>query len=704
MGSTSFDSNLALELLKLLPPSLNDRLTNTKNDVDNTILHEVATNNSMTDVATEILNRTPKLLTARNILGETPLFRAVRYGKDEMFKLLAEKLDRMDFETEEDRKACLQRNDGTTILHISVFTENFDLALLIAERYGDLISAWDSNQMTALQHLACNPSAFLSGCEHGHLRRFIYSCIKRACSPCLGMALAYVPFGNSKLNINAFLFSSFDRTKKRFSRITSWNSYQPSVFQVFQTRPGEVGVKILNLMVAKSRFRWPIWEALLEEKHRYEAACELASKLLESDTSWEATNPQAVDRGVPTKPISVQEKGGGSLVSSKEREKVKPSIVLQHPDDKKGKTSPKGNRTRFNNIRNKETPLFLATMSGIPEIVSEILKKYPQAIEHYNDQGRNILHVAINYRQIEIFDMVVEMEMPARRLLRATDTKGNSILHMIGKKGKRYVSRKTRSPAIQLQEELLLFERVKEYSKSHFLKVFNHNNQTADELFASNYCELHEEAKEWLKRTAENCTIVAVLIATVAFAAAYTIPGGPNQSTGIPLLLSQPFFVVFTLADVISLTYALTSVITFLSILTSPFQLQDFKKSLLRKLMLGFTFLILSVSMMMVAFGATVILMIQNKERWTKIVLYSVAFLPVIIFALSYSPLYYRLLKACTGLLNLALELCPRCTCVSPPSWTTKFFNRGESKPNRPQSQTFSSKCPSTFQTIDSSV
>ncbi|RVX08055.1 hypothetical protein CK203_014688 [Vitis vinifera] len=169
--------DLALELLQLLPPSLNQRLANTKNDVDNTILHEVATYNAMTYVATEILNRAPELLTARNILGETPLFRAVRYGKDEMFKLLAEKLDRMDFETEEDCKACLRRNDGTTILHISVFTENFDMALLIAERYGDLISAWDSNQMTALQHLAYCPSAFLSGCEYGHLRRFIYSCI-----------------------------------------------------------------------------------------------------------------------------------------------------------------------------------------------------------------------------------------------------------------------------------------------------------------------------------------------------------------------------------------------------------------------------------------------------------------------------------------------------------------------------------------------
>ena len=80
---------------------------------------------------------------------------------------------------------------------------------------------------------------------------------KRACGPCLGIALAYVPFGNSKLNINAFSFLFLlTELRKGFSNSislsvchTSWNSYQPSFFQVFQTWPGEVSVKILNLMV-----------------------------------------------------------------------------------------------------------------------------------------------------------------------------------------------------------------------------------------------------------------------------------------------------------------------------------------------------------------------------------------------------------------------------------------------------------------------
>jgi hypothetical protein len=111
-------------------------------------------------------------------------------------------------------------------------------------------------------------------------------------------------------------------------------------------------------------------------------------------------------------------------------------------------------------------------------------------------------------------------------------------------------------------------QRVKSVTKSHFFDHQNNKKQTAEGLFASTYKDLRNEAKEWLKHTAEGCSIVAVLIATVAFAAAYTIPGGPNQTTGVPVLLYQPFFVVFTATDVLSLACALTSVVIFLSILT----------------------------------------------------------------------------------------------------------------------------------------
>ncbi|KAE7995338.1 hypothetical protein FH972_000147 [Carpinus fangiana] len=278
----------------------------------------------------------------------------------------------------------------------------------------------------------------------------------------------------------------------------------------------------------------------------------------------------------------------------------------------------------------RNTPLFLATKLGCIEIVTEILDKYPQAIEHIDNKGRTILHVAIKYRQLEVFELVLKMEVAMRWLIRRLDNNGNSILHMVGIKREDYVPEKLRGPAFELQEELLWFERVRSVTKAHFIDHQNNMNKTAQGLFASTYKDLRNEAREWLKKTAEGCTIVAVLISTVAFAAAYTIPGGPNQSTGVPVLLYQPFFVVFTAADVLSLASALTSVVIFLSILTAPYRLDDFRHSLPNKLMLGVTFLFLSVSMMMIAFAATIFLMIRGKESWIKIVLYSLSFLPAI--------------------------------------------------------------------------
>ena len=198
---------------------------------------------------------------------------------------------------------------------------------------------------------------------------------------------------------------------------------------------------------------------------------------------------------------------------------------------------------------------------------------------------------------------------------------------------------------------------VKKLTPHHYIDHRNNQKLTAEGLFHETNKELREKAKEWIKRTAEGCSIVAVLIATVAFAAAYTIPGGSNDKTGVPILLNQPFFVVFTVADVLLISFALTSVVVFLAITTSPFRFADFRYSLPNKLTFGLTLLFLSVSMMMLAFAATVLLMIQNGEGWTKVILYAMSFLPVGLFALSYFPLYLSLSKTYKYLLKKAWQV-----------------------------------------------
>ncbi|KAI8000048.1 hypothetical protein LOK49_LG09G00217, partial [Camellia lanceoleosa] len=187
----------------------------------------------------------------------------------------------------------------------------------------------------------------------------------------------------------------------------------------------------------ESCFKVPLWEAIRGKNQKYQSAVRLAKFLIERDTSWEATET------VLSTGISKTHKYGVASISSVQ------SVGKEH-------------ETETSHVTNKpntaETALFLATKSGILEIIEEILNVYPQAVEHIDDEGRSILHVAIKYRQIHIFDFVEKMEIPMRRLIRKIDNDGNSILHMIGRKPNDHFDEDMRSPALILQEDLLLFE------------------------------------------------------------------------------------------------------------------------------------------------------------------------------------------------------------------------------------------------------
>ena len=50
-----------------------------------------------------------------------------------------------------------------------------DVAFTIAERYPELCNLKDKSQISALQMLACTPTAFKSGATLGPVKEFLYS-------------------------------------------------------------------------------------------------------------------------------------------------------------------------------------------------------------------------------------------------------------------------------------------------------------------------------------------------------------------------------------------------------------------------------------------------------------------------------------------------------------------------------------------------
>lgn len=185
-------------------------------------------------------------------------------------------------------------------------------------------------------------------------------------------------------------------------------------------------------------------------------------------------------------------------------------------------------------------------------------------------------------------------------------------------------------------------QRVQKIVPPYFINHRNKEGDTAQFLFSKQHRELVKRGQEWLMRTTQACTLVAVLIATVAFTCAYTVPGGSNK-TGHPLLLRTKPFIVFTTADTLSLCFSLTSVVVFLSIMTSKMQEQDFRRSLPLKLVLGLTTLFLAVAAMMVAFAATLVLMMRRRLHWAAVPIYTIACCPVTIFLVLQLPLYVNI-------------------------------------------------------------
>ncbi|KAK3438680.1 hypothetical protein EUGRSUZ_C03332 [Eucalyptus grandis] len=165
------------------------------------------------------------------------------------------------------------------------------------------------------------------------------------------------------------------------------------------------------------------------------------------------------------------------------------------------------------------------------------------------------------------------------------------------------------------------------------------------EVFVEQRQDLLKEAGQWMKDTSSSCSLISTLIITVAFAAAFTAPGG-NDDDGIPIFLKKSSFIVFAIADALALFSSVTATLMFLAILTSRYAIEDFVHSLPRKMILDLTFLFLSLAFMMVAFGSALTMVLNQRLEWIYIPITLFAAIPIILFALLQLPLYVEMFES----------------------------------------------------------
>lgn len=172
-----------------------------------------------------------------------------------------------------------------------------------------------------------------------------------------------------------------------------------------------------------------------------------------------------------------------------------------------------------------------------------------------------------------------------------------------------------------------------------FREKKNSEGKTPQEIFTEEHKELLKNGELWMKKTAESCMLVATLISTMMFAAAFSVPGGNDNNRGTPIYLKESLFQVFALSDVIALSSSTISILMFLYILTSRYAEDDFLKSLPFKLMVGLSTLFISIISMMVGFSTTFFLAYHDRLNCFTMLTAVLASVPVTLFVMLQYPL-----------------------------------------------------------------
>ncbi|XP_026426982.1 protein ACCELERATED CELL DEATH 6-like [Papaver somniferum] len=285
-----------------------------------------------------------------------------------------------------------------------------------------------------------------------------------------------------------------------------------------------------------------------------------------------------------------------------------------------------------------------AAKTGSIEIVKKCFSTYPDQfwIPH---EGRNILQIAVENRQDNTFDYLCGHMKADEKILTTwiVESNGGNILHVAAKIAPPARLNIFKSPVIQMHSEIKWFKKVEKRVSRALRKMRNDQGETPEEVFTREHRDLVKKAETYMLRIAESCLVVAALVATVAFAAPFTLPGGNYSddaaNKGKPIFLEKNSFVAFMVVDALALFSSTTSILVFLSVFTGSCAKKSFEIVLPRKLAKGLRFLVVSVVSVILAFTIAISIILGNRYVWAPYVIGVVAFYST--FYLSSYPLWY---------------------------------------------------------------
>ncbi|XP_004241254.1 ankyrin repeat-containing protein At5g02620 [Solanum lycopersicum] len=310
---------------------------------------------------------------------------------------------------------------------------------------------------------------------------------------------------------------------------------------------------------------------------------------------------------------------------------------------------------------NGKTALHSAARNGHVEVVKALLNKEARMASRTDKKGQTALHMAVKGQNLEVVEELIRADA---KLINIVDTKGNTALHIASRKGRaqivkfllgqnetdtkavnrsketaldtaekmgqaniavilqeagvqsaRAIKPQTTNPARQLKQTVSDIKHEVHYQMEH-------TRQTRKRIhgIAKRLDKMHAEG---LNNAINSTTVVAVLIATVAFAAIFSVPGQyieypedvpPGHSLGEANIAPSPSFLIFLVFDSFALFISLAVVVVQTSIVVIESKAKKQMMAIINKLMW------LACVLISVAFLALSYVVVGKNEKWLAIV------------------------------------------------------------------------------------
>ncbi|XP_037416768.1 ankyrin repeat-containing protein At5g02620-like [Triticum dicoccoides] len=296
--------------------------------------------------------------------------------------------------------------------------------------------------------------------------------------------------------------------------------------------------------------------------------------------------------------------------------------------------------------RDLQSPLHVAAYYGSTEAMVELLKQCPDVAEMVDSNGRNAFHVAITSGKVDALKRLLKHVRP-EEIVNRVDRAGNTPLHLAAS-----LSR-IQSALLLLKDRRVnpcVLNREGQSARSLIEKRAATEEMDTYEMYLWKTLKKHEASRckkeqlppiatyqslrsrraghdEYYELSVGTYTLVATLIATVSFAATFTMPGGYSQTDGTALHGHKAAFKIFVISNTVAMCSSIVVVFCFIWAWRDPVKFK------LDQLMWGHRLTILACLAMVVSLMTAVYITVAPTARWPAYVVIAIGVsTPAVVF------------------------------------------------------------------------